>query len=58
MTQGERVRTVRQELDLTLEEFGDRIGIGRSSVSKIEREIVGLTDSLAISICREFGVSH
>lgn len=58
MTPGKRVRTVRQELDLTLEEFGDRIGIGRSSVSKIEREIVGLTDSLAISICREFGVSH
>lgn len=57
MTQGERVRAVRKECGLTLEKFGERIGIKKNSVSQIENGINGLTDQMAKSICREFNVN-
>ena len=38
MTQNERVKEVRKTLGLTLEKFGDRLGIKKAAVSKIEKE--------------------
>lgn len=58
MTQGERIRSVRKELNLTLEKFGEKLGVQRSAVSKIERGERGLTDQMIISICREFNVNY
>lgn len=57
MTKGERVKEVRDAVGLTMVAFGEKIGIGSSSVSKIEKGVVGLTDSIAKLICREFKVS-
>ena len=37
MTQNERVKEVRKTLGLTLEKFGDRLGIKKAAVSKIEK---------------------
>ena len=37
MTQGERVKAIRKELNLTLEKFGDRLGVGKTAISKIEK---------------------
>lgn len=53
-----RIRTVRKSNDLTMEQFGARIGLGKSAVNKIEKGINGTTDQTIQSICREFGVSE
>ena len=58
MTQGERVREIRKELGLTLEKFGEVIGLKKNSVSQIENDKNGLTDSTAKAICREFHVNY
>lgn len=58
MTQGERVREIRKALGLTLEKFGDKLGVGKTAISKIEKGENALTDQMAKSICREFNVSY
>lgn len=58
MTQGERVQEIRKSLGLTLEKFGEKLGVQRSAISKIEKNICGLTDQMARAICREYNVSY
>lgn len=58
MTQGERIREVRKTLGLTLEKFGDRLGIKKAAVSKIEKGENSLTDANIKATCREFGVDY
>lgn len=54
----ERIKQVRKSKGLTMEQFGSRIGLGKSAVNKIEKGINGTTDQTVQSICREFGVSE
>lgn len=58
MTQGERVKSVRKSLKLTLEEFGNKVGVTKQTVSRIENGINNLTEQMAISICREYNVNY
>lgn len=58
MTQNERVKEVRKTLALTLEKFGDRLGIKKAAVSKIEKGENSLTDANIKAICREFSVDY
>lgn len=58
MTQGERVREVRKSLNLTLEKFGEKLGVGKTAISNIEVGNRSLTDQMFISICREYNVSE
>ena len=58
MTQGERVKEIRKYLNLTMEKFGERLGVGKTAISKLENNERNLTDQMAISICREFNVSE
>lgn len=58
MTQGERIREVRKALGLTLEKFGDKLGVTKQTVSRIENGINNLTDQMTKSICREFHVDY
>lgn len=58
MTQNERVKEVRKTLGLTLEKFGDRLGIKKAAVSKIEKGGNSLTDANIKAICREFSVDY
>lgn len=58
MTQGERIRAIRKELNLTLEKFGERLGVGRGAISAIELGNRNLTDQMARAICREYNVSY
>ena len=57
-TINDRVKILRKELKLTLKEFGEKLGIQSSAVSKIERGENGVTDSNIKSICREFSVDY
>lgn len=58
MLQGERVKEIRKSLGLTTEKFGEKLGIQRSAVSKIENGRCALTDANIKAICREFGVDY
>ena len=58
MTQNERVKEVRKTLGLTLEKFGDRLGIKKAAVSKIEKGENSLTDANIKAFCREFSVDY
>lgn len=58
MTQNERVKEIRKTLDLTLEKFGERIGVTRGSMSNIENGNRNLTEQMTKSICREFSVDY
>lgn len=57
MTQGERIKEIRKALGLTLDKFGERVGVKKSALSSLENGRSNLTDQLALSICREYGVN-
>lgn len=58
MTQGERVKKLRKSLELTTEKFGEKLGVQRSAISKIENGRCSLTDANIRAICREFRVNY
>lgn len=58
MTQGERIKEVRNSLGLTLEKFGDRLGVTKVAISNIEKGNRNLTEQMTKSICREFSVDY
>ena len=54
MTQGERIKELRKALD----QFGERLGVGKTAISKLEKGERNLTDQMCKSICREFNVNE
>ncbi len=58
MTINERVKEVRKLEELTMESFGNKLGVGRSAISNIENNKRNVTDQMIKSICREFGYNE
>ena len=58
MTQNERVKEIRKALGLTLEKFGEKVGVTKQTVSRIENGINNLTEQMTKSICREYSVDY
>lgn len=58
MTQGERVKKVRKSKEMTMEKFGERLGVTRTAISNIEKGYRGLTEQMLRAICREFNVNE
>ena len=58
MTTGERVKSIRKSLNLTLETFSEGLGVTRAAVSNIERGQRSLTDQMATAICRAYNVNY
>lgn len=58
MTQGERVKEIRKALGLTLDKFGEKVGVKKQTVSRIENGVNNVTDQMVLSICREFNVNY
>ena len=59
MELNDRIRYLRKELlNLTLDQFGEKIGLKKSALSHLENGNVKLTDQSRRSICREFGVNE
>lgn len=52
----ERIKELRKALGLTLDKFGERVGVSRSAMGNIENGVRGVTDQMFKSICREFNV--
>ena len=53
----ERIKILRKRLDLTQQEFGERIGIKRNSVALIENGR-NTSEQTIFAICREFNVNE
>ena len=53
----ERIKELRKKLGLTLEKFGERLGVKKAAVSKWENGD-NITDQMFKSICREFNVNE
>ena len=58
MTQGERIKDVRNSLGLTLEKFGEKLGVTKTAISRLEKGERSLTEQMTNSICREFSVDY
>ena len=54
----ERVKQLRKTLDLTMEKFGEKIGVKKSAISLIESGKNSLTEQMIKAICREFDVDE
>ncbi len=54
----ERIKILRKSLGLTLEKFGNRLGVAKSTISNIENGRFSVTDQMIRSICREFNVDY
>lgn len=54
----ERLKQLRKTLDLTQQEFAERLGVKRNTVGQWECGINALTEQVIISICREFDVNE
>ena len=54
----ERIKILRKQLGLTLEKFGERLGVGKTAINKLEKGENNVTDQMIKSICREFDVNE
>ena len=55
---GERIKQLRKELNITLEKFGEPLGVTKQTMSRLENGVNNLTEQMAKSICREYHVSY
>lgn len=53
-----RIKKIRKELDLTQQEFADRIGIARGNVGAYEVGKNAPSDAVISLICREFNINE
>ena len=56
--QNHRVRELRKSLNLTMEKFGEPLGVKKAAISNIENGTRNLTEQMLIAICREFNVNE
>ncbi|WP_243099024.1 helix-turn-helix domain-containing protein [Clostridium sp. AF22-10] len=56
----ERVKAVRkhENVNLSQEAFGNRIGLTKAAISKIEKGVSKMSEQTILSICREFNVNE
>lgn len=54
----DRIRKIRRELDLTQQEFADRLGVKRGAIANYEIGRNEPVDSIIALICREFNVNE
>lgn len=59
MTVGDRLREYRKTYaKLTLEEFGKRIGFGKSAISEVENGNNAMSKQMKTAICKEFNLNE
>ena len=58
MNINERIRDLRKSLKLSQEEFGNRLGVTKASISRLESGINNVTEQMIKSVCREYNVNY
>lgn len=56
MSVGSRIKALRKALDLTQQQFADRVGVKQSTIATYESERNVPSDAVISLICREFSV--
>lgn len=54
----ERIKFLRKTIGLSQRDFGAKLGVGDTAISKLEKGERNLTDQMIKSICREFNVNY
>lgn len=54
----ERIKKLRKHLDMTQQEFADRIKVKRNTVATYEMGRTGISDAAISLICKEFNVNE
>ena len=54
----DRINKVRKEADLTMEKFGEQIGVSKSAINMLEKGVNTPSEQSIKAICREFNVSE
>lgn len=57
-TIGDQIKQVRKELSLSMEKFGDKIGIVKSAINNIEKGLNNPSERTLKLICSEFNVNY
>lgn len=58
MTENERVKEIRKDKQLTLEKFGEKLGVTKTAIFNIENGNRSVTEQMRKAICREFKVDY
>ena len=53
----DRIKKIRKELDLTQQEFADRLNVGRNNIAGYETGKRSPSDAVISLICREFNIN-
>lgn len=54
----DRIRTLRKTLKISQNEFGKKLGVSNTAISKLENGENSITEQMIKSICREFNVNY
>ncbi len=54
----ERIKNYEKTLGLTLEKFGERLGVGKTAINKLEKGENNVTDQMRKIHLQEFGVNE
>ena len=54
----ERLKEIRKSNNLTLEEFGKRLGVTSAAISRLEKGNRNITEQMVLAICREFDINE
>lgn len=57
-TLGARIKELRSTLNLSMEAFGNKIGVTKSSISKLEKSENNPSEQTLKLICREYNVNY
>lgn len=53
-----RLKELRKLLNLSQEEFGNKLGVTKATISRLESGVNSLTEQMLKSICREYNVNY
>lgn len=54
----DRLKILRDSMNLSMEKFGARLGVGKSAINKLEKGENKLTEPMINLICKEFNISE
>lgn len=54
----ERIKLIRKDFNMNQEEMGNKLGVTKSTISRIEKGITNITEHMIKSICREFNINE
>lgn len=54
----ERLKLIREYLNMSQEQMGKRLGVNKATISRLETGVNKITEQMIKSICREFNINE